>query len=163
MRVESLALPETFAMKYREVSFPEEGLAPVTSESLRTAELLAVVDTTVAVVPLGRVTWAPVPTVVESAEVALGTNKLPVAVKVSGDPESPVAEAVMVFDPPVLPKVQLPTIAIPFASVVWLAPLSEPPPLATEKVTRTPLTTLLFASVTRTLGGMETEVAASAT
>jgi hypothetical protein len=82
---------------------------------------------------------------------------------VSGEPESPVAEAVMVFDPPVLPRIQLPTVAIPLASVVWLAPVSEPPPLATEKVTRTPLTTFLFASVTRTLGGMETAVAAAAT
>ena len=66
-----------------------------------------------------------------------------VAVKVTGEPVSPAEVAVKVFDPALVPKVQEPTVAIPEAFVVVVAPVIEPPPLATAKVTLTPETGLL--------------------
>ena len=48
------------------------------------------------------------------------------------------ADAVRVLVPATM--VQLPTVAMPLAFVVWLVPLALPPPLATAKVTPTPET-----------------------
>jgi hypothetical protein len=48
----------------------------------------------------------------------LAVPAVPVAVKVKGDPVNPVDVAVIVFDPAVVPKVQLPSVAMPFESVV---------------------------------------------
>ena len=76
--------------------------------------------------------------------------------KVTGEPASPAAAAVIVFAPAVAPNVQLPTDAMPDALVVGLAPLIEPPPLATANVTLTPLTPLPSASMTFTEGGVVT-------
>src|SRR5207247_694401 len=56
----------------------------------------------------------------------LASPSAPVAVKVSG--LSPLEVAVSVFVPAVVPSVQLPTVAIPLAFVVWLAPVIVPPP-----------------------------------
>lgn len=83
---------------------------------------------------------------------------VPVAVKVTGDPVSDPLAAVSAFDPAVGPSVQLPTVAIPFEPVVADNPVPEPPPVATAKVTATPLTGLLFTSFTMTLGGVVTAV-----
>ena len=68
---------------------------------------------------------------------------VPVAVKVSGEPVRPGLVAVSVLAPAVVPSVQLPTVAMPDALVVADAPVTEPPPEATAKVTATPATGLL--------------------
>jgi hypothetical protein len=83
----------------------------------------------------------------------------PVAVKVTGEPLNPVAVAVSVFAPTVVPKVQAGLVAIPPLSVIT-APedANEPPPLPTAKVTGTPLTALPCASVTTTEGAVATAV-----
>jgi hypothetical protein len=98
---------------------------------------------------------------------------VPVAINGNGeyiaDPLGVVAEAVSVFDPAVVPKVQLPIVATPSLPVVTatlvtgLPPLViVPPPLVTVKVTVTPLNGLLFASFMITLGGADTAVPATA-
>ena len=79
---------------------------------------------------------------------------VPIAVKVTGLPEKPAEVAVKVFIPEVVPRVQLPMVATPPASVVAARPVAEPPPVATAKVTLTPLTGLLLRSFTITLGGV---------
>ena len=60
---------------------------------------------------------------------------MPVAVKVTGEPVRPVLVALSVFVPAVVPRVQLPTVAMPEAFVVAEPPVIEPPPDATAKVT----------------------------
>jgi hypothetical protein len=79
-----------------------------------------------------------------------------VAVMVNGEPVSPVLVATTVLLPASAPNVQLPSVAIPLAFVVCVAPVTEPPPLPTAKFTITPATGLLFASFTITLGGVLT-------
>ena len=83
---------------------------------------------------------------------------VPVAVKVKGEPVSPLLVADKVFNPEVAPKIQLPTVAIPLALVVADKPDAEPSPVATAKVTLMPLTTLLYTSFTITLGKTVTAV-----
>ena len=51
--------------------------------------------------------------------------------------------AVSVLAPAVVPRVQLPTVAIPAAFVVAEAPVTVPPPETTVKLTTTPETGLL--------------------
>jgi hypothetical protein len=80
----------------------------------------------------------------------------PVAANVTGEPLRPAAEAVSVLAPAVVPSVQESTVATPEAPVVAEPPLTEPPPEATAKVTATPGTGLLLASLTITLGSVET-------
>jgi hypothetical protein len=80
----------------------------------------------------------------------------PVAVNVTGLPVRPVDVAASVLLPAVVPIVQLPTVAIPLASVVWVPPVREPPPEATANVTLTPATGLLLTSFTITEGAVET-------
>ena len=63
--------------------------------------------------------------------------------KVTGEPVRPALVAVRVLAPAVVPSVQLPTVAMPAALVVAEAPVTEPPPEATAKVTVTPATGLL--------------------
>src|SRR5947199_173980 len=70
--------------------------------------------------------------------------------------------AVNVLDPAVVESVQLPTVAIPFASVVWADPVTLPLPRPAAKVTDTPDTGLSNASVTITDGGFGTVVPAGA-
>ena len=81
---------------------------------------------------------------------------VPVAVKVTGEPDSPLPVAVRVFVPAVVPSVQLPTVAIPLLLVVAVKPVAEPPPDATAKVMVMPLTGLLLASFTITPGDVAT-------
>ena len=95
--------------------------------------------------PLGPVMTGPVTSVAAAA-------------KVKGLPVKPALVTVKVFAPAVVPSIQLPTVAIPAASVVAVPPVMLPPPEATAKVTDTPETGLLFASVTNTLGAVETAV-----
>ncbi len=80
-------------------------------------------------------------------------------------PAKPVAEnvlvrplqvAVSVLAPAVVPRVQLPTVAMPEALVVAEAPVTEPPPAVAAKVTVTPGQTLLCESLTITLGAVAT-------
>jgi hypothetical protein len=83
---------------------------------------------------------------------------MPVAVKVIGLPVRPALEALRVLAPAVGPRVQLPTVAMPFALVVAAPPVTEPPPLATANATATPLLTFPNASETVTLGATATAV-----
>ena len=87
---------------------------------------------------------------------------VPCAVNVTGLPASDPAVAVNVFEPAVALRVQLPTAAIPFASVVWAAPVTLPLCGPGANVTDTPETGLPNASVTITDGGTATAVPAGA-
>jgi hypothetical protein len=83
----------------------------------------------------------------------------PVAVKVTGEPVRPVAVAVTVLAPAVVPSVQAGPVAMPELSVVTVVPEpSEPDPVDTANVTDTPLTALPCASVTFTDGAVDTAV-----
>ena len=85
---------------------------------------------------------------------------VPVAVMVTGEPLNDPLVAVSVFAPAVVPKVQARLVAIPALSVVTaVVEANEPPPVATAKVTDTPLTALPCASVTLTDGAVATAVA----
>ena len=75
---------------------------------------------------------------------------------VSGEFVRPVLVAMMLLLPALAPSVQLPTVAMPCAFVVCVAPVTEPPPVPTANVTMTPATGTLFASFTITLGGVAT-------
>src|SRR5205807_591020 len=80
------------------------------------------------------------------------------AVIVNGLPVNPGAVAVSVFGPAVVPSIQLPTAAMPVASVAGLAPVTLPLPVPGTNVTATPATGLLLASRTITDGGTATAV-----
>jgi hypothetical protein len=86
----------------------------------------------------------------------------PVAVIVTGEPVRPGPVAVRLLAPAVVPKVQPPTVAMPVALVIADAPVIEPLPEATAKVTVTPGTALLCESLTRTLGAVATALPAVA-
>jgi hypothetical protein len=79
-------------------------------------------------------------------------------VKVTGEPDSPELVAVRVLVPMADPSVQLPTCARPDELVVTDDVPNEPPPAVIAKVTLTPLTGLLLASLTTTHGGVPTAV-----
>jgi hypothetical protein len=89
--------------------------------------------------------------------VALTEPGLPVALKVTGDPLSPVEVAVTVFVPAVVPNVNT-VDALPSNPVVALVADNDPPPTVTVNVTLTPLTGLLFASFTITTKGLGSAV-----
>src|SRR5712691_9483931 len=89
---------------------------------------------------------------------ALGAPAAPVAVKVTGLPLSPGEVAVSVLAPAAVPRVQLPTVAMPLAPVVWVAPVMLPLPAAAANVTETPDTGFPFASRTTTDGAVATAV-----
>src|SRR5205807_368678 len=80
----------------------------------------------------------------------------------TGLPASDPSVAVNVFESAVALRVQLPTAAIPFASVVWAAPVTLPLCGPGANVTDTPETGLPNASVTITDGGTATAVPAGA-
>jgi hypothetical protein len=89
----------------------------------------------------------------------LAAPGVPVAVKVTGDPASPEAVAVSAFAPAVVPRVHAGDVAIPESSVVTTPEVaSDPPPLATAKVTDVPGVALPAESVTFTDGAMATAV-----
>jgi len=90
---------------------------------------------------------------------------VPVAVNVTGLPESPLAAAVRVFAPALEPSVQDVSVAIPEPFVVTVPPLAgdvEPPPAVTVKVTTVPVTALPFTSRTSTEGATDTAVLTAA-
>jgi hypothetical protein len=93
-----------------------------------------------------------------SITIRVTTPALPVAVKVTEVLVRPLTLAVRVFAPATVPRVQLPTVAIPLALVICDAPEMLPPPVTTAKVTATPATGLLKESLTRTLGASGTAV-----
>ena len=134
-------LPVAFV---RLIIFPDTGLLFV---SFRVTVMVDVVD--------------PSPTTVDgeadTVDVdALTVPAVPVAVNVTGEPVRLPLVAVRVFDPAVVPSVQLPTVAMPDPFVVAVNVVAEPPPVATAKVTLTPDTGLLLASLTITLGAVNT-------
>ena len=96
------------------------------------------------------------------AAIVAAVPAVPVAVKVTGLPESDPELAVRVFEPAVAPNVQLPTVAMPLPLVVWLPPVIVPFPGATANVTATCATGFPFASFTITEGGEPTAVPAVA-
>src|SRR5205807_1732313 len=92
------------------------------------------------------------------AAIVAAAPAVPVAVKVTGLPESDPDVAVKVFEPAVALNVQPPTVATPLVLVVWLPPVIVPFPGATANVTATPTTGFPFASLTITDGGALTAV-----
>src|SRR5207248_7466695 len=96
------------------------------------------------------------------AAIVAAVPAVPVAVNVTGLPVSDPELAVKLFEPAVALSVQLPTVATPLPSVVWLPPVIVPFPGATANVTATPATGLPFASLTITEGGEPTAVPAGA-
>src|SRR6184192_4672773 len=88
----------------------------------------------------------------------VGAPAVPVAVNVTGLPESDPDVAVSVLLPAVALNVQLPTVATPLPFVVWLPPVIVPFPGATANVTATPVTGFPLASFTITEGGEPTAV-----
>jgi hypothetical protein len=72
------------------------------------------------------------------------------------------ADAVSVFDPAAVPSFQLPTVATPSEPVVSVSPVAEPPPVVTVKVTSIPSIGAFAASLTTTLGGVDTAVSTMA-
>ncbi len=96
------------------------------------------------------------------AAIVAAAPAVPVAVNVTGLPESVPDAAVSVLDPAVVESVQLPTVAIPFASVACAAPVTLPLPGPAAKLTDTPATGLSNASVTTTDGAIGTAVPAGA-
>jgi hypothetical protein len=85
------------------------------------------------------------------------TPAVPVALKVTGEPERPVEVAATVFAPAVVPRVRVEE-ALPSEPVVVLVTERDPPPEVTAKVTLTPLTALLLASFTITTNGLDSTV-----
>src|SRR5947208_1187193 len=87
------------------------------------------------------------------AAIVAAVPAVPVAVNVTGLPESDPDVAVSVLLPAVALNVQLPTVAMPLPLVVWLPPVIVPFRAATANVTATPATGFPFASFTITDGG----------
>jgi hypothetical protein len=83
----------------------------------------------------------------------------PVALKVTGEPESPVevAVTVLLLVPAVVPRVRVEE-AFPSEPVVVLVTDRDPPPAVTANATLTPLTGLLLASFTITTKGLDSAV-----
>src|SRR5207245_2790641 len=108
-----------------------------------------------------------VPTVAASfvgliAAIVAAAPAVPCAVNVTGLPAKDAEVAVNVFDPAVAPRVQLPTVAIPFASEICAAPVTLPLAGPAANVTDTPEIGLPNVSVTTTDGGTGTAVPAVA-
>ena len=79
-----------------------------------------------------------------------------VAVKVRGEPVTPVADAVKTFAPEAEPNVAKAD-AVPSVPVSWVedeAPAKLPPPLVTDQMTWAPVTGCPAVSVTRTTKGV---------
>jgi hypothetical protein len=83
----------------------------------------------------------------------------PVALNVTGEPDSPVevAVTVLLLVPAVVPRVRVEE-AFPSEPVVVLVTDREPPPEVTENATLTPLTALLLASLTITTNGLDSVI-----
>ena len=88
--------------------------------------------------------------------ICVAAPTVPVAVNVTGEPDSVPLVAVIVLEPTVVPSVQLPTVAMPLEFVVADALVTEPPPVAIANVTLMPETGLLCASLMMTLGAVPT-------
>src|SRR5205807_2085159 len=88
------------------------------------------------------------------AAIVAAAPAVPVAVKVTGLPESDPDVAVKVFEPAVALSVQPPTIATPLVSVLWLPPVTVPLPSPPASVTAPPGSGFPFASWPITQGGL---------
>ena len=157
VQLPTVAMPEALVVAAAPVTEPPpEATAKVTATP-ETGLLLASVTSTLGGTVTGVPTWTvwPLPAFIT---ILLAAPAAPVAVKVAGEPLRPALAAVSVFVPAVAPSVQLPAAAMPEALVVAAAPVTEPPPETTAKVTATPGTGLLLASVTSTLGAIVTAV-----
>jgi hypothetical protein len=86
-----------------------------------------------------------------------GGPAVPVALKVTGEPERPMEVVVTVLVPAVVPNVRAEE-ALPSEPVVVLVTDREPPPVVTANATLTPLTALLLASLTITTNGLDSVV-----
>ena len=93
----------------------------------------------------------------------LAAPAVPVAVNVTGEPDSEPEVAVRVFAPAVVPSVQAGDVATP-EEFVDTTPddARDPPPVATANVTDTLGTALPAASLTNTLGAVDTAAPAVA-
>src|SRR5207237_512225 len=96
------------------------------------------------------------------AAIVAAAPAVPVAVNVTGLPESEPDVAVKVFEPAVARSEQLRVGAMPRPGGVWVHPAIVPFPGATANVTATPVTGFPFASLTITDGGELTAVPAVA-
>ncbi|HVN74204.1 MAG TPA: hypothetical protein VMT44_06405 [Methanoregula sp.] len=135
--------------------------APVIGDEPVCESVTVVAPLPVSPVPvISIVCQAPLDALVGEIVVITGEPAVPVAVKVTA--VIPVTVAVRVFDPAVVPSVHPATEATPFDPVVVDPPDTLPPPEAMAKITVTPLTGLLFASFTITLGGVATAVPTAA-
>ena len=95
--------------------------------------------------------------------IELAAPAVPVAVNVTGLPDSPLAVAVREFGPAVGPRVHDVTAAIPFIPVLTAAVgVTVPPPDATANDTATPATGFPFTSFTMTEGSVATALPAVA-
>src|SRR5438128_319714 len=90
--------------------------------------------------------------------IVAGAPATPVAVKVTGEPGTLTAAAVIVLRPAVVPRIHEPTVAIPWALVVAVAPVIDPPPIASANVTAMPAIGFASASLMVTDGGTGTAV-----
>src|SRR4051812_33307939 len=135
--------------------------AKVTLVPAATGLLFASVTSTAGFVVTAWPTVAVWPSPADSITCA-AVPAVPVAVKVCT--ASAPAVAVSVFAPVVLPSVQLPRVATPLELVVTTPStgVAVPPPLATAKVTLTPLRGLSCASVIVTAGRIATALPAVA-
>jgi hypothetical protein len=138
----AVAIPEEFVVHGPALSAPEVAVTkmdwPVTGLPLASLAVTVIVD----VLAPFAVTLDGDAVTIESAAVA--APAAPVAVNVTGEPESDPDVAVSVFAPAVSPRVHAGDVAMPSeSSVVTVVGVpTEPPPLATANVTDTPATML---------------------
>ena len=156
VQLPTVAMPEESVVAEAPVMLPlPEATAKVTATPA-TGLLLASVTRTLGGMVTAVPTWTvwPLPAF---EVILLAAPATPVAVKVSGEPESPAQVAVSVLAPAVGPSFQLLTSAMPEDLVVTVnGPVIEPPPEATANVTSMPETGLPPASITFTLGAVAT-------
>ncbi|HEX2094433.1 MAG TPA: hypothetical protein VHG28_18660 [Longimicrobiaceae bacterium] len=153
VQLPTVAMPEAFVVAGLPVTLPLPEVAKVTLTPATGLPWVSVIVTDGGVetaVPAVAVCPSPADFAMFAAAPAV-----PVALKLVF---SAPAEAVSVLAPAVLPSVQLPAVATPEALVVWVPPVTLPPPDATEKVTLTPETGLPCVSVIVTAGAVETAV-----
>jgi hypothetical protein len=153
VQLPTVAIPLSFVVAFGPVTLPPPAVtANVTLAPDTTFELASVTLTDGGVataVDLDAVWLLPALIVMSAAGPVV-----PVAVNVTGlsDPD----EAVRLFGPAAGPSFQLPTVAMPLALDVAVPPVTDPPPVATAKVTVAPEMALPFASVILTDGAVAT-------
>src|SRR5205823_3783612 len=161
VQLPTVATPLPFVVRFLPVIVPFPGA----TANVRSAERRVVPLASFTITDGGELTAVPavaVWLVGLFAAIVAAAPAVPVAVNVTGLPESQPDVAVSVFLPAVALNVQLPTVATPLPFVVWLPPVIVPFPGATANVTATPVTGFPLASFTITEGGELTAVPAVA-